>query len=475
MKCLSSLPEEVIALILQSCDSFHQLRCLILASKRIHSAWRRYERAILWRVGQVAITGFSDALVAVRATRIATDCLLKAELPPDPFPVSELSGDVRKPSLEELKQVQPLQDVANYLGQKILSQRGDQFIAMPDSFDTDRHEWARLRWKVWREECHRAIYRHLAAGAVLYRAYHEPIVSDGRPTDFLAALIEIMESGEELEYVTDGWFSASDRTYLSKVPLYNIRDYHKSEKVFRPLEDLFVAESRKREPFEPVGMFGSRNASRAQSLFQSFRRYADIRNPQSLDGYHAENLFHQILHFMFMVEQCPQQFILDSRGPHDNKPEKPSEDDRSTLAIFFGAFVPMNITFRDNREVSGALALPGLESKTLKDSNYFGFQYMDTLLTKVWQVGGIPNCYGRDDRPPPPQFYFAEYMLRKYFGLRFANEDTAKSLEQSPWDAFTHYGSVFSNVPSHVYFDGEGLFQSSDDPLPALYYQDAFE
>ncbi|KAL2867680.1 uncharacterized protein BJX67DRAFT_76015 [Aspergillus lucknowensis] len=473
MKSLSSLPEEVIALILQSCDSFHQIRCLILASKRMNSAWIRYERAILWQVGQVAITGFSDALIAVRATKIATDALLRGELPPDPFPVSELSGDVWKPSLEELKQVQTLQYVANYLEQEIRSH--DLFIAMPDSFDTDRHEWARLRWKVWHEECHRAIYRHLAAGAILYRGYHEPIVSDGRPADFLAALIEIMESGEELEYATEGWFSASDRAYLSEIPLYSIRDYHMSEKVFRALEDLFVAESGKRELFQPAGVFSSRHPERVRSLFQSFRRYTDIRNPQSLDGHHVENLFHQILHFMFMVEQCPQQFILDARGTHDNKPEKASEKEQSTLAIFFEAFVPTKITIRDKAEVSGALALPGLESKTLKDSNYFGFQYMDTLLTKVWQVGGIPNCYGRDDRPPRPQFYFAEYMLRKYFGLRFANEDTAKSLEQSPWDAFTQYGGVFSNVPSHVFFDGEGLFQSSDDPLPPLYYKDAFE
>ncbi|OJJ04449.1 hypothetical protein ASPVEDRAFT_172681 [Aspergillus versicolor CBS 583.65] len=469
MKSFDSLPQEIIALVLQNCDSFHQIRSLILTSKPIRSAWLSNQRPILWRIGQGEITGFSDGLIAVRATQIATGALLKGEFPPDPFPVSGLSGDANKPSLEELKQVQTLHQVVAYLEKSILSSDPDNFVSMPDDFDCKRDECARLKWKVWREEFHRAIYRNLAAGAILCRAYHAPIVSDDRPSDFLASFLEIMESDDDPYDVLEGWFSAAEQSYLSKVPLYSIRDYHRSDAVFKPLEDLFIEESRKREPFDPYGMVASDRSRKDQSLFKTFGEYVDIRNPESLDPDHAENLFYQILHFIAVVDEEPLQFLLDPSNTEVQSEEIP-DDSPSTFAMFFGSFVPIKITVQDKTNIFGTLALPGLEARTVKESNYFGFQYMDSFLTKIWEVGGIPNCYEGDKRPPLPQFHFAEYMLRKYFCLRFADATYASS-----WDIFTHYGALFTNLGSHLWYDERGLFQSSDDPIPAFYYQDVFE
>ncbi|KAF9885283.1 hypothetical protein FE257_013081 [Aspergillus nanangensis] len=472
----SSLPQDIIALILQSCDSFSQIRSLILTSKPIHSVWILNQHSILWYVGQEDIPGFSDALIATRATQIAKDALLKGELPTDPFPVAELSGDAHKPSLEELKQTQCLQSVAEYLENETLDDDPDSFACMPDSSETERHEWARLRWKVWREEYHRAIYRNIAAGAILYRTYHTPIVSSARPASFLAALIRIMEGSEDLEAVTDDWFSGSDRRYLSDIPLYSRQDYRRSEASFQPLEDLFVEESRKRA----LSLDSSNKISSIRlevrgekSLFSSFERYTKTQNPQSLGATHAEALFDQILHFIFTTEQKPQQFIWD---PREAREEPSEETDSSISAIFFGSFAPINLTLRDKMDVSGVLALPGLESKTLQNSNYLGFQYMDTFLNQAWEVGGIPNYYARDRRPPAPRVYFAEHMLRKYFGLRFADTIYASTRDSiCAWDAFTHYGGLFTNLALEPYYLGEDMLQSCDDPVPTPYFKSAYE
>lgn len=65
MSTLDSLPEELLALVLQNCDSFSQLRSLVLTSKRLHDAWTCNQRVILWTVSQKAIVSFSDSLIAV--------------------------------------------------------------------------------------------------------------------------------------------------------------------------------------------------------------------------------------------------------------------------------------------------------------------------------------------------------------------------------------------------------------------------
>ena len=484
MTSLDSLPQEIIALILQSCDSFRQIQSLIFTCKRVQSVWISNQRSILWPIAQLEITGFSDALIAVgltpsrliyiklttcqvRATQIATNSLLKEELPPDPFPVSGLNGDANRPSLRELKQVQTLHRAANYVEKAILSYyHPDRFISMPNELETERDECARVKWQVWREECHRAIYRNLAAGAILCRPYHAPIVSVERPRDFLAAFLEIMEGSEHPFNVIDGWFSASEQRYLSKIPLYSSKDYHKSEAAFRPLEDLFIEESRKREPFDPSEMLAPVKSSRDESLFKTFGRYVEIRNPQSLDPDHAENVFHQILHFIAMVEEEPLKFFWDPKDEKLQSDDIP-DDSPSALVMFFGSFVPIRISLQAKTKMSGTLALPGLNAKMIKDSNYFGFQYMDAFLNITWGVGSLPNCYGEDTkRPPPPQFYFAEYMLRKYFCLRFAD-----AIYESAWDAFAHYGALFTNLESHLWYDNVGLFQSSDDPIPAIHYK----
>ncbi|PKY05940.1 hypothetical protein P168DRAFT_303636 [Aspergillus campestris IBT 28561] len=484
MKSVAYLPQEVVALILQNCDSFRQLRSLILTCKRIHLAWELNKPAILWHVGRAEIPGWTDAIVAraqIRATQIAKDALLKGELPPDPFPVSELSGEVRRPSLEELKQVQSLQKLAKYLESEMLASDEDLFISMPDDqCNAGPIKWARFAWSVWREEFCRAIYRHLTAGAILYRAYLAPIVWGARPADFLAAFITIMESGEDLADVTADWFSDSDRRYLSTVPAYHIPDGGQCDNYFQPLEDVFVEESRKRAlldpPMRPPPPGRRGDWSPPPTLFSTFGQYAPIHNPQSLETSHAEALFHQTLQFIFLNEQSPQQFIWDSPRERQEETKETSENLPSIFAIFFGSFVPLQVTVRDETHVTATAALPGLESKTPTESNYLGFQYMDEFLPILSAVGGIPNSHGNGQRLPDSRFCFAEHMLRKFFGLRFADTIYESTLDSTcAWDALTCYGGVFTNRGLRPWYHGADLFQSSDDPIPTPYVKGALE
>ncbi|PLB37352.1 uncharacterized protein BDW47DRAFT_132134 [Aspergillus candidus] len=481
MKSITSLPQEVVALILQSCDSFRQLRGLILTCKRIHLTWELNKPTILWHVGRAEIPGWTDAIGAIRATQTAKDAIQKGELPPDPFPVSDLSCETRWPSLEELKQVQGLQKLTRYLESEMLASDEDLFISMPDDqCDAGPIEWARFAWNIWREEFCRAIYRHLTAGAILYRMYLAPLVSGDRPADFLAAFITIMESGEDLADVTNDCFAESDRRYLSTVPAYQVPDGTQSEKAFQPLEDVFVEESRKRAlldpPMRPPPPGRRGDGSPPPTLFSTFGQYAPIQNPQSLETSHAETLFHEILQFIFLIEQSPQQFIWDAPRERQEESKEPPEDIPAIFAIFFGSFVPLQVTVRDETHVTATAALPRLASKTLKERNYLGFQYMEDFLPLMGAVGGIPNTHGNGRRLPDSRFCFAEHMLRKFFGLRFADTIYESTLDSMcAWDALTRYGGVFTNRGLRPWYHGADLFQSSDDPIPTPYFENALE
>ncbi|KAL2811956.1 hypothetical protein BJX63DRAFT_432961 [Aspergillus granulosus] len=353
MKTLSALPIEIISLILQSCDGFSQLRSMLLVCRRLCSVFLQHQSTILWHVGQAEILGFSDALIAVRATEIARQALEKGELPPDPFPVSELSGESRKPSFEELEHIRKLESLAHWHEEYI---RPEAEITMPDQYDRVEKEWARHKWDVWRDGHRRALYRYLAAGPILYRAYHTPLLSKSRPRGFLAAFIRMMELDSD-EPVYD-WFSASDRSFYSKAPL-------------------------------------------------------------------------------------------------------------------FGGMAIGHTGVMESPVLYAGLGLPGLASQTLGDeSSYFGFQYMAPLLDRAWESIGLPNSYQSNKKPPYCIFNSAEYMFRKYFGLRFADncfdDDTARYL---PWERFACYVSVFTNR-EHFTDIGHEMFQSCDDSPPAAFFTD---
>ena len=65
MYSLLSGPPEVICRILESCDDFPQLFAFISTCKGLHSVWMASRGTIIWKIGNLNIVSFDDALMAV--------------------------------------------------------------------------------------------------------------------------------------------------------------------------------------------------------------------------------------------------------------------------------------------------------------------------------------------------------------------------------------------------------------------------
>ncbi|KAL4879285.1 hypothetical protein BJY04DRAFT_229213 [Aspergillus karnatakaensis] len=471
--CLDSLPEEIISLVLQSCDSFYQLRTLISTSKTIHTAWKDNQRSILWKVGETAVPGFTDALIAVRATNIAQNSILRGELPLSPFPTAHLSG-------------------TKHLEAKTRNPRDKKPAFLPHKWYFDSLSWGRSTWETWREGYHRAIYRYLTAGAVLCRSYYEPILSKDRPKGFLSSLVGLLEGvpiqGSDGEGEYSAWFSEPGQRYLKTIHLYDSQQHESWGEAFQSLEEIFLTESRKQS--QQPAISPPKQPQNQKSLYNTFS--SNGKNHQSLDSTHAETLFTQLLQFLYLVDgdiRC--QISLPGDSPSENTSEPLSD----TLTCFlFGSFTLMNINIRrcPTCKTSSAFAspiLPKLTTKTLQsttttDKEFLGFSNMHNYLKKVWDVSGIPNCYGDPIRKtPPPIAFFVEYMLRKYFGLRFATGmfDSTREI-RCAWFAFHQFGGVFTGFAPGLQDEGNGvrkgsyvgqdLLESVDVPRPIVVYDE---
>ncbi|KAK0099484.1 hypothetical protein ONS96_008321 [Cadophora gregata f. sp. sojae] len=99
----------------------------------------------------------------VRATEIVLAAHRRGELPPDPFPISELGTEFNKPDLGELKAVHNLQHLVQYLQHKLLYPLGVHHCPTADVPDKDDVQG----WEVWKNTFHEAAYRSMLVGAVL--------------------------------------------------------------------------------------------------------------------------------------------------------------------------------------------------------------------------------------------------------------------------------------------------------------------
>ncbi|KAL5048593.1 hypothetical protein BDW71DRAFT_195885 [Aspergillus fruticulosus] len=490
MHTLNTIPEELLALILQGCSSFSELHALLLTSKTLYTVWRNNQRTILWRVGQSAIPGFSDALIAVRATNIAKASVLRGELPPHAFPITALSGDVAKPTVSEIQQVQSFACLANYLETRARSANGKKKDFLPHRWYFDSLAWSQQTWGVWREGYHRAVYRYLTAGAALCRAYYEPLVCETRPRAFLFSLLSILEgkvprsanSGDSFW----GWFTEEEKRYISRIPLYDSRRYGEWKEAFKSLEELFVQESRKR--LQPNPTSSSQPPAQAwpyqaQSIYTTFG--AQSKNLQSLDNTHLQTLFTHLLHFLYLVDGDIRYFIS---LPGDTPAESPDDPvTHSAPGVFlFGSFTLMDINIRQKADGSyvahANTVLPKLTSGALLSTPNamsrmcLGLPNMHNYLKKIWDVSGIPNCYDWNPvrKTPPPVSFFVEYMLRKYLGLRFSSRMFDATIEvRCAWCAFHQFGGVFTGLaPGQGRYVGRDLLESVEQEQPVAVFDE---
>lgn len=381
--------------------------------------------------------------------------------------------------------------LAQYLEGKTRSPVGKRREFLPDMWYFDSLVWTPRTWQVWRENYHRAVYRYLTAGAVLCRAYYAALVSERKPAGFLSSLLSTLEGiavRSNREYPE--WFTEDEKRYLSTIPLYDSQAYAHWESAFKPLEEIFVSESKKQSqllgPVTPP--------QPAEGLSQCLQCIfgAEAKNLQSLHPTHADTLFQQTLQFLSLIDDDIRLLIAlpgdTPLEPIDNPINPPS-----TTAFLFGSFTPMNITIRRGQcqckcITTSAFAtplLPPLNSKslpTVTPSQYLSFSNMHNYLKKVHDASSLPNCYSDPLRKtPPPISFFSEYMMRKYFRLRFACTMFDSTHEiRCAWYAFHQFGGVFtgfgpgpgSDEDEDITYVGQDLLVSADEPTPVPCYDE---
>ncbi|KAL4928193.1 uncharacterized protein BDV17DRAFT_291938 [Aspergillus undulatus] len=498
---LDALPGELIALVLQSCDSFYTLRDMILTSKTLYTVWKCNQRIILWDVGQAAIPGFTDALIAVRATTISKDSILAGDLPPHPFPTSTLSGDAIKPTLAEIQHIQSFAKLARYLEHRTRDPSNKDRAFLPHRWYFDSLSWESQTWSIWRENYHRTVYRYLTAGAVLCRAYYEPLVSDRKPQGALSSLLSILEgiAGRDSESEYPAWYTEEEKRYLATIPLYDCRMYEQWGSAFEALEEIFIQESGKQSQAQQTGDIYKPQPSEGlgATFFKTFTpKHAPTNskhpNPHPLNPTHSETLFTSLLQFLHLIDGDIRCFIS---LPGDTPVENPSHPVQHSLSVFlFGSFTFMDVNIRQcNNPLSGGAhcqclsafartSLPDLTSHSLAtsdpnpsgsgtgssntnmDMKYLAFPSMHNHLKKIHDASGIPNCYGHPIlKTPPPSSFFIEYMMRKYFGLRFSAYMFDATVEvRAAWFAFHQAGGVFTGYAPRDGPEGKGGYVGND-------------
>ncbi|KAH8682060.1 hypothetical protein BX600DRAFT_429952 [Xylariales sp. PMI_506] len=103
---------ELIAQILGSCSSPSDVWALISTCQHTRHVWLSQAPGIIWDVWPRSIPYFHEALIAARVTKIVIDAEAKAELPPNDINLDDLSGESRRPTIDELHTALDLEHLA---------------------------------------------------------------------------------------------------------------------------------------------------------------------------------------------------------------------------------------------------------------------------------------------------------------------------------------------------------------------------
>ncbi|KAH7629974.1 hypothetical protein B0T09DRAFT_399664 [Sordaria sp. MPI-SDFR-AT-0083] len=257
MTALTSAPVEIILYILQSCDSFTELR----------------------HVAPKVMPAFDWALLAVRATALVHDTHHQGRLAPQTKP-EDLTDESQKPSLQELDSVFGLHHFVRCVELRYCHNH----LTINKAFATEQAQnlWPEDRkppppindnapedpgegMRVWRERFHIAAYMSLLMGAVFARAYNAPFYPKEEDLDNtpLSSLSSSSGNGGSLEAearrkeLGDLMRQASSdrsseryfrltvkedmREYLRQFPVYDLNDeLGGQEKVFGPFIEWFI-------------------------------------------------------------------------------------------------------------------------------------------------------------------------------------------------------------------------------------------
>jgi hypothetical protein len=157
------------------------------------------------------------------------------ERPPDPFPITELSGTHQKPNIQELDGVLALRHIMHCVKHNIVRWEVERFTEcgateqeLADDTAFMRSTNGKLQWDT---NVYRALYRNVLIGAVLSRALVEPMVSSIETENPFAKSLVKREPQMERQHLH----------YLAGFPAYS-RDPEHYGQVLKPLADWMARE-----------------------------------------------------------------------------------------------------------------------------------------------------------------------------------------------------------------------------------------
>ncbi|KAH1548949.1 hypothetical protein KXX57_001227 [Aspergillus fumigatus] len=390
----STLVPEIIIQILNHFETVEEVVVCASACRRFHGVWLCHAPQVIWTIAQRQILAFNDALMAVRATKIVLESFEKEELPPDPFPLSTLSGPVRKPSISEFQQVRDLEHLAK-CAEQIFVEEGR---GLKDEIRNDQPDGATL-WVRWRERFHSSIYRVLLAGAILSRAYQEPMyfAAEWGLPNFLEKYVEALASGGMSGEPVGG----DELDHLVTFAPYNL-----GETILPP----FAA-------------------------------------PQALSRSEAAVVFVELGQLFFALEvltgiQDRQPIIVNGDGSDEHgrtriAPDLLYKPARTTPVLLFGTFFPEYISMpaKAADAVDSHLVATPLSRTSLTRSGV-GFQHIYQFLYDLYQMAGRDNEFSSQNPARYPHHQFFEYMFREYLGLQFVDREFDCHYDEFMGDGF---------------------------------------
>ena len=228
----------------------------------------------------------------MRATEIVKAAHQSRQRPPDPFPIANLSGTVRKPTPRELNAIFSLQHMMRCIEFMILHW-GKEIWETHTTFGQmtsmgllgEIHTQAAIddtENNFWRKNLYRALYRVILIGAACSRAYNEPLVSavENGDSQHAEALVTRRRKSRPVSEETS--------CYLKRFPVYNFdaddkrekgiwRDYE-YEKIFGPLAEWLVNDGKARCVKEGLRQVFDKNdlASTAREIIHLVAAYEHL-------------------------------------------------------------------------------------------------------------------------------------------------------------------------------------------------------
>lgn len=321
-----------------------------------------------------------------------------------------------------------------------------------------------------RRRFYSAMYRVLLAGAVLYRAYNEPLIRGEThgPPNFLRTLnkwLAAWRSGVDRAF---RGFSSAEFEYLRKFPIYNLEAHSAKQPYYQGLVEFLENESNIRLRDEgPIA--GTGYSSLRDPKLDDLNPLQRIILQETGKFAYAYGLLTNLSTFYANGDGLPTRLVYESDENEVVDFVKRfragiAPQFRSASIILLGSFrlydVRMPVAIEEAKGV--CLILNPL------NPSFPSFQHLDSLLEKFHQHFDRVHRYHPMDPTPYPPVDFFEYIFRKHLNLRFADDAFSPDGLDTPYDIQIREEERVFVEPMTQPLSGEDLFEYASVPHKRL-------